>query len=239
MAVIRAFCRAFAARDWDALATQLAPTSSCTITAPRVETLHGPTEYIRALRSLVDLSPDVRIRFDHVGMAERGFVCAPTWVGTHEGGASETPSIVVYELDAQGRGRRFDQYDLAQLGERWRDSTPSGASAPRDPLARFARPNAATAAMDRQQAAFEGARLGRLARNEADGCEVGDRRRHVLVSLDVDETIADLQRIAKAAPDARYERELLGTAGDRVDLERVLWRAGVLREVGTRSSISG
>src|SRR5437870_5984110 len=53
-----------------------------------------------------------------------------------------------------------------------------------------------------------------------------DRRRHVLVSLDVDETIADLQRIAKAAPDARYERELLGTAGDRVDLERVLWRAG-------------
>jgi hypothetical protein len=51
-----------------------------------------------------------------------------------------------------------------------------------------------------------------------------DRRRHVLVSVDLDGWIAERQRWARSA--ARQERRLVGTAGNRVALERVLVSSG-------------
>src|SRR5262249_9645877 len=58
----RAFRRALAARDWDALGTLLAP--DLVVQDHRLlgwETLHGPGAYLEALRSLVELAPDVRL----------------------------------------------------------------------------------------------------------------------------------------------------------------------------------
>ena len=83
------------------------------------ETLRGPAAYLEALRALVDLAPDVRLRIDHFEMSAHGALYVPVWLGTHEGGGFETPSVIVAEVDAHGRVRRFDQYDLGHLDEAW------------------------------------------------------------------------------------------------------------------------
>ena len=118
-AMTRAFRRALAAREWDALATVLAP--DLVVQDHRLmgwETLHGPAAYVEAVRSLVELAPDVRLRVDHViRMSDRAVIYAPAWVGTRDGGAFEDPSLIVAELDALHRVRRFDQYGLDQLDE--------------------------------------------------------------------------------------------------------------------------
>ena len=50
-------------------------------------------------------------------MSDQRFLYITTWLGTREGGAFETPSVIVCELDATDRIRRFDQYDVDQLEE--------------------------------------------------------------------------------------------------------------------------
>jgi len=117
-ALTRKFTQAFAARDWNALATLLTP--NLIVNDHRLlgwETLHGPAAYIEALKSLVDLAPDVRLRVDHLTMSDPCFLYVTTWVGTREGGAFETPSVIVCELDAMSRICRFDQYDVDQIEE--------------------------------------------------------------------------------------------------------------------------
>jgi hypothetical protein len=117
-ALTRTFCRAFAARDWGALAALLA--SDLVVTDRRIlgwETLYGPDAYIQALQSLVDLASDVQLRVDHLTMYGSRFLYVTSWRGTHEGGVFESPSAMVCELDDMGRIRRFDQYDIAQLDE--------------------------------------------------------------------------------------------------------------------------
>jgi hypothetical protein len=115
----RAFRSALAARDWDALSTVLAP--DLVVRDHRLlgwDTLHGPQAYLEAVRSLVELAPDVRLRVDHVlEMCQRGVIYAPSWVGTRDGGAFEDPSMIVAEIDASHRIRRFDQYGVDQLDE--------------------------------------------------------------------------------------------------------------------------
>jgi hypothetical protein len=115
----RVFRSALAARDWDALSTVLAP--DLVVRDHRLlgwDTLHGPQAYLEAVRSLVELAPDVRLRVDHVlEMCPRGVIYAPSWVGTRDGGAFEDPSMIVAEVDASHRIRRFDQYGVDQLDE--------------------------------------------------------------------------------------------------------------------------
>lgn len=100
------------------------------------ETLSGPAAYVQALKSLVDLAPDVRLRIDHIRMSDPGFLYVTTWLGTREGGAFETPSVIVCELDGLGRIRRFDQYELDQLDAARAQLDAIGAGAARDPLQR-------------------------------------------------------------------------------------------------------
>jgi hypothetical protein len=117
-AAMRAFCGAFAARDWESLAAGFAP-GLFVHDRRRLgwETLQGPAAYVASLRSLVDLAPDTRLRLDHVRMSDRGLLWVAAWLGTREGGGFETPWIIVSEHDDLGRVVRFDQYDLDQLDE--------------------------------------------------------------------------------------------------------------------------
>jgi hypothetical protein len=115
-ATMHAFRSAFGERDWDALAALFVP--DLVVNDHRRlgwETLRGPAAYVRALRSLVDLAPDVRLRLDHVRTSDRGLFWVAAWQGGAEGGRFETPWITVSEHDAQGRVQRFDQYDLGQI----------------------------------------------------------------------------------------------------------------------------
>jgi hypothetical protein len=88
-------------------------------------------------------------------------------------------------------------------------------------------PNAATAAYDREQAAFEARDWAGMRAVFAPHARIDDRRSLVGIPVDPDQLVADKARWAEAeAP--RYERQLLATFGDRIDLERGVASGGPL-----------
>jgi hypothetical protein len=227
-ATMRAFLRAFESRDWDALAAQFTP--DLVVDDHRRlgwETLRGPAEYVRAMRSLVDLAPDVRLRLDHVRGCDRGLFWAARWLGTQEGGPFEAAWLTVSEHDVRGRVRRFDQYDLDQL-----DAA----------LARYAElaevrphplripPNAATRASKRIAELVAASDWPALRALTAPDFTFDDRRRRSLVSGGVDLYIKNLEWV-RSWRDRRVERELLASVGDRVSLERIVFVGDVAGSV--------
>jgi ketosteroid isomerase-like protein len=210
-AVTRAFRRAFAARDWDALAAVLAP--DLVVHDHRIlgwETLHGPARYIEALRSLVELAPDVRLRLDHIEMSDHRALYVLVWEGTHEGGAFETPSIFVVELDGRDRIRRFDQYDLDRLDQA---------------LARFVAlrpdplripPTTATRGSERLRVAFDAGDWDAFRALCAPGFVFEDRRRLMHLSGDVEMLLTGSRFLVESG--VRSSSTVLATSGDRLAL---------------------
>jgi len=76
--------------------------------------------------------------------------------------------------------------------------------------------------MDRVQAAFEARDWAAMRAVYATDAKIEDRR-HSPWPRGRGWWIADEQQVARARPDARYERQLVGIYGDRWDIERVLW----------------
>jgi class 3 adenylate cyclase/ketosteroid isomerase-like protein len=219
---------ALSRRDWDAVAALYAP--NFVADDHRLVswgTRRGPAAFLETQRAMVELAPDVRVRTDHVRTVSRGSLSESVWVGTRDGGAFESPYLSVVELDAQGRALRNDLYDLEHL-DRARVRFEAIAAAAPEPLAAIARPNAATAAMDRWLTAYEkGFGTGDwepLRAITAPGYVFDDRRRLALLRGDAGLMIASARE--RAASGARPARRLMGTAGDRVDLERILWSGG-------------
>jgi class 3 adenylate cyclase/ketosteroid isomerase-like protein len=220
-ATMHAFLRAFASRDWDTLAAQFTP--DLVVQDHRLlgwETLRGPDAYVRSLRGLVDLAPDASLRLDHIRIAERAQLWVAAWSGNREGGAFEEPWIVVAEHDAAGVVVRFDQYDVDRLDaalERFAALQPDPLSIP---------PNTATRASQRLHACFA------LSDTEdfrasfesllAPSVRFDDRRSGVRLVGDRDTFVASAAMIHAAG--SRPLRQVLATAGDRIALERSLWR---------------
>src|SRR5207244_606099 len=82
-------------------------------------------------------------------------------------------------------------------------------------------PNAASAVGDRLRAALATRDWAAVRALCAPDAKFEDRGRRALVSGDVDWWIADLREIASMR-NTRFERQLVGTAGDRVALTRIL-----------------
>ena len=173
------------------------------------------------------------------------------WVGTRDGGAFESPFILVLELDAHGRAERVDFYDPHHLERALARFDEINAHVPIDPfaavdqpsaatqtqrsdgastdaLARIAKPNAASLALQRWQAGFRTCvdtndwdALGRLC---TPGMIFEDRQRRALVSGGAELMIASARERAVAG--ARPESRQVGTAGDRVAIYRTLWSGG-------------
>src|SRR5262249_53825323 len=114
-------------------------------------------------------------------------------------GPSETESLCVAEKDEHGRYVAlvtFDPHDLdaayAELDRRYAASGTAANGKGRatdgahDALAALAKPNAATVARDRLEAAFEARDWAALRALFVADAKHEDRRRHVLVSYDVD-----------------------------------------------------
>ena len=232
-ALTRMFTQAFAARDWDALAAVLAP--DLVVNDHRLlgwETLHGPAAYIQAVKQLVDLSPDVQLRVDHLTMSGPRFLYFTTWLGTHEGGAFESPSAIVCELDAMGRIRRFDQYDLDQLeaakalcaaGVANESTKRTQAHRSGDPL--HIPPNAAMRTLGRIGEPFRAQDWSAIHALTCPDFRFDDRRRRALVSGNADLWIKNLE-VVRTYPGLQTKFELIGTAGDRIALERISYSGG-------------
>jgi class 3 adenylate cyclase len=213
------FRQALAARDWPVLAAVLAPDLQMHDHRPLGwEATRGAQPYVEALRALTELAPDVHLRIDHADVCPYGYLALSTWVGTHEGGAFEAPSYIVGELDAAGRAWRFDQYDLAQLPEaqaRWaavRDGAARG-----EPVL-----NAASRLRQRMRAMFEAHDWAGLLATAAPGFVFEDRRRWTQLSGGVDLWMESMQAVRAA--DVRPTFELIAAFGDRVSVERTVWR---------------
>ncbi len=232
-----AFDRGVAHRDWDALAAL--HDSTLVARDHRLvgwDVLRGPVAYVGALRAMVDLAPDALGRVDHIRTSERGLLAEVVWIGTRDGGAFESPFLWVVELDAEGLAQRLDFYDPHHLDaararfEEIQSIAPLAASAARDPLAAIAKPNAPAATMERWQAAFAAGLAGddwnAIRGLCAPGMVFEDRQRFALVFGDAELMIASARERARTG--ARPEAQLVGTAGDRVVIVRMLWSGGPL-----------
>src|SRR5262249_6302835 len=138
------------------------------------------------------------------------------WVGSREGGAFEIPFVGVVVLGPDGRIQRIDTYDFDQLEEaraRFAELRPDPTRIP---------PNAATRVRDRAGAAFEAGDWHAL--TSADFI-YDDRRKRSLLSGDVGLWITNME-FMRSLPDTRLTRELIGTVGDRLALERFMWIGG-------------
>ncbi|HSQ00277.1 MAG TPA: AAA family ATPase, partial [Candidatus Dormibacteraeota bacterium] len=211
------FRRAFASRDWPALAAILSPELATHDHRPLGwEPSQGPQPYIEALRSLVELAPDVRLRLDHGEMCARGYLALATWAGTHEGGAFEAPSYIVGVLDDSGRACRFDQYELDQFdAARARYADVRAA-------AQLHAPNRASRVREHLLTLFAGDDWPALRALAAPGFIYDDRRRWTQMSGDVEFWIRSMQAVREV--DVSPTFELLATLGDRIAVERALWR---------------
>ncbi len=233
---MRGVLRAFTSRDWARLASVLTP--DLVFEDHRVlgsGALASRDEYVARLRALVDLAPDVVMRIDHVlALDERGALMIGKMLGSREGGEFEIPMVTVRVLGPDGRIRHWHAHDLEQLGEartRFESLRPvARASRPEnaatrartesgDPLAALAKPNLATAAMDRSDAAFAAREWSAMRSEWAADAVLEDRRPHVLASVDIDRFIASLQEVVSASPDVWSERRLVSTAGDHIAIE--------------------
>ncbi|HJQ85156.1 MAG TPA: nuclear transport factor 2 family protein [Candidatus Binatia bacterium] len=224
-ATMRAFLHAFEARDWQALGSLFADDLVVHDHRPiGWETLDGSPAYVRALRTLLDLAPDARLRLDHVDASAHALLWIAAWVGVRDGGAFETPWISVSEHDHSGRVRRFDQYDPDQLDEaRARFEAIDADAIRRSPVG--IPPNAASRVRDRVLAACEARDWQGLRSIVADGFTFEDRTRQSQVSGDFDLWLRSLQFTWSAA-NVRVGRETIGTAGERIVLSRTATTGG-------------
>jgi class 3 adenylate cyclase/ketosteroid isomerase-like protein len=219
--------RAADARDWEQLASVFAPDFVMEDHRTLGLLPGSRDEYVASVRALLDLRPDTRFRVDHVlALEDRRSLAVMGWVGGEQDGTFEIRGAAVTEHAVDGTRRRQDIYDLDQLDAAWARFAAIGGrpGAARDPLAALAKPNAASAAMDRVQAAFEAGDWAAMRAACTPDATIEDRRRRVLVSGAVDVWVADRQRAARAG--TVYHRTLVGTVGKRVALERVLCAGG-------------
>ena len=189
-------------------------------------TLGDAWTLVRAQQALVELAPDCDYRLDHLRISGRVHLTQITLVGTREGGAFESPFVSVGAHDAAGRLLRWDLYDVDQLDQARARFEAIGA--PLDPLAAIARPNATVAMLERWQAAFDAGAASDDWDAMRELCATGmifeDRKRLALLSGDRELMVASARERARSG--GRAEFRLVGTAGDRVAVGRVLWSGG-------------
>ncbi|MBI3781909.1 MAG: nuclear transport factor 2 family protein [Deltaproteobacteria bacterium] len=238
------YLRFFAAREWNAMTTLFVP--ELVGENHRLVgwgTLHGPGAIVSTLQAQIELAPDTQERVDHVRTGEHAVLFEYAWHGTYAGGAFENLWIVLVELDAEGRGRRADVWEAEQLDQALARFAAIGAepnpSAPfptrergMGPLAVLAKPNAAAAFLERAWAALDVVDLAAATEALATARVFfapdfvwEDRRPIVGLSGGLDLMLASARE--RLASGARHQRRtIVGTAGDRVAVGRILWAGG-------------
>jgi hypothetical protein len=227
LGAVERFGRAVAARDWEQLRSAFAPDLVVADhRPPGLLSSLSLDDWVASFRALTELRPDATLRTEHVlALDDRRFLAVRRWVGVESEGAFEIPIVIAGECGGD-EIRRVHLYDLDRLDAARECYDTLGASAPPDPLAALATPNAATAAMDRVQVAFEARDWAAVRALAAEGARFEDRRRHMLLSSDLDEWLAGLKLEVHDSGLGLFRRRLVATAGDRVCLERVLWTGG-------------
>jgi len=182
---------------------------------------------VGVIRAMVELAPDVRARADHLRASPRARLGEVVWTGTRDGGAFESPFVHVVELDAAGKAVRLDFYDPHHLDRAQARFDEIGRAASAAPRAVSALANAATAALDGWAAVFDGGASvdwDAVRASCAPDLVFEDRQGFARLSGDRELMLASLRE--RTANGGRAEGRLIGTAGDRVAVVRMLWSGG-------------
>ena|GEM_PF-2009695 len=218
--------RPFVDRDWDAFSAAHAP--DFVLHDHRLlgwGTLRGVAAWMRTQQVLAELAPDTRARVNHLAIAEHGVLRWLLVFGTRDGGAFDFEFLRVDEIDASGRIRRIDLFDTGEVDAalaRFAELAASGAA----PAGSLMTPTAATVAFEQLMRHFDTPGDWDAVRAAcSNGFLWEDRRPIVGMSGDVELMIASARE--RVASGARHERrEIIGTAGDRVAISRILWAGG-------------
>jgi class 3 adenylate cyclase len=245
---------ALAARDWPGFVALFAEDFRVVdrTSMGRFES-DGPTS-LGGFRHMIEMTsgpPTCRVLATR---GERLALARVLWRGAAgDVGPSEVEWLVVIEVDERGDHRltvSFNPIELdaayADLQTRYEAGEAAGyptlvsdfvrdeafarfaelANVPRVSPAASAKRNAATVALERWRDAFHARDWDAFRALFVPDGWFEDRRRQFLLSGDAAWMISVLRDAAGASPDLRAELQVLGTAGERVDLERVLWVAG-------------
>jgi len=210
---MRSWAESFGRRDFAALAAQAGPGFELrdhralgwgTVDAER---------FVELLRSLVELAP-ARLRIEHFESCARGSLTVAAMHGTRDGGAFEVPRVGVREIDAAGRLRRLDHYDLAQL-----DAARARFAELREPAPAWRLENAAARAQADFERAWRERRLADVLSSFAQTVELDDRRALVGLRVRGEEFLTNL-RLLFETPSSEWRSEPLATRGQRLALLR-------------------
>lgn len=180
--------------------------------------------FFRSQQALVELAPDLRYRVDHFATRGSAFLTQVAQVGTRDGGAFESPFLYTGTCDAQGRPRHYILFDVDDLDAALARFAALSAAPVDDPLAAIATGNAVTAAIARWRLDDGDVDWEALRASLAPGLVFEDRQGFARLAGDGELLIASLRE--RVASGARAESRLLGTAGERVAVTRMLWSGG-------------
>ncbi len=226
---LREFERAWRARDWDGVRATYHPA-------------HRMDDRRRLMR--VEVAGDAffaneRMLFDDTASQWQGELLATRgerlalfrvrFTATVGGsGPMEVEALDLVEVDAAGRRTVLVVFDLddrsAAYDELDARAEAFGAAPASDPLATVVTPTAATAFAERWQAAFNARDWDALRAGYAPDVKWEDRRRFFQLAGGLDLALSSMRERAEAG--ARVERRVMGTAGERVLVQRVLWSGG-------------
>jgi class 3 adenylate cyclase/ketosteroid isomerase-like protein len=216
---------ALVAKDWDEMVRLFAPDLVAEDHRPLgFGVLHSPQEYMKAVRSVSDLRPDIRLRIDHLLLGPRAALILSNWTWSEGAETFGIPGLLVFAMVNSDRVDRVHHYGPEQLETARARFAELAVPPARDPLSALVEPNAASAAMDRIYALFEARDWAGIRALCAPGMQDDDRRRQSLVVQDADGWVEDL-RLGRE-PDGHFARQLVGTAGDRLALERTVYSVG-------------
>jgi hypothetical protein len=116
---VRRLWLAAKARDWDAMASVLAPDFVAKDHRPiGMLSCDSGAAYVAAFRSLLELAPDAALRTRHLlALDGHGSLHVEGWSGTRDGGEFEMESASVFSVTPDRHIWRADFYGLDQLAE--------------------------------------------------------------------------------------------------------------------------
>jgi hypothetical protein len=182
--------------------------------------LESADDYVASLTPLFERAPGWTIEALYYVVEEKhGTLAVARWFGTlAEGGEFETVVVrlVLYRGDRLGEIELFEPENLDVARARFEELRPDATRIP---------PNAASRLRDRSYEAWKTRDWAALRAFASPDFTFEDRGKRALVRGDVEMWI-ESQQFVRSESGARVARELIGTAGERIALERIVWSGG-------------
>ncbi len=216
------YTRAYARRDWDAIAAMCTPTFAehDHRAVGVLGTRHGPAAWAETERALVELAPDSIVRFNHVRSNARGAISQLTFCGAD--GGYEIPFLSVTALGAGGKLERNDLYDPEQLDVALARFAELSAATPK--TERF--DNASTRTLERSARVWAARDWEASIAGYAPDYTLDDRRPLMRLRASGDAFFAQLRMLFET-PRSRWSFGPFATRGEWLALVRVHWEGDV------------